>query len=1322
MALGFDAKAEHANSVALGEQAETKPFAQVTTATVGSLTYSGFAGTANGVVSVGKAGAEKQIVNVAPGEISATSTDAINGSQLHATNEVLGNVGDTVVSNFGGDAAIDPDGNITFTDIGGTGKDNIHDAIKASKEDVKSDDGSIAVATTKNADGANVFDLSVNVDGTTITKDADGKLTANTGDIVENTDGTVGAGTKPDALTTAQDVADAINNAGFTVKANGDTGELINPGDEVEFINGDNIKITRAGGQFTVATAQEVAFDKVTVGPVTIDKIDGINAGDTKITNVKAGTAPTDAVNVSQLTTQVAASKEVVKSDDDSVEVVTTQNADGANIFDLSVNVDDTTITKDADGKLTANTGDIIENNDGTVDAGAKPNALTTAQDVADAINSAGWNTEAGAGVDGGVVEGKTSELVKTGEKVVFDAGKNMKLVQDGQKYTYATKDEVEFNSVTIGDPAGDNTKLTSTAEGLDVGGDKITNVADGDISATSKDAVNGSQLHNIADKNATNVFGGNASVNPDGSTSFTDIGGTGEDTIHDAIQSINNSAANANKGFKIAGNSDVATDEEGRTIKPTETFTVVGDAANTDFDKSDRGKNIYTQVSDNQITVALANDIDINSVTAGDTTIDDSGLTITGGPSVTKSGIDAGGEKITNVANGDISAGSKDAVNGSQIHAISEANKDIFGGNAAVNSDGTVTMTNIGGTGENTIHDAIQSINNATTTANKGFGIAGNSDIASNDDGRTIKPTETFTIVGDAGNTDFTQSDAGKNIYTQVSDNQITVALANDIDVNSVTTGDTTIDDNGLTITGGPSMTKAGINAGDKQIKGVSSGLIDAAGNPVTLANATGDTLTNAANIGDLQQVQGTVTNVNNIIGGTDVNDPVVKDALKTYDVSGQTATNDNTIISAIKNMNEGGIKYFHTNDDSGQTTGGAVANTNDSSASGKFATAVGYQASATAENALAIGSGSEATGQNSIAVGAGHTLAGNHSSAIGNNNSVAAASDGVFILGNNVDVGSGHTGAVVLGDQSTIDLAHTGTYTFGGIADAQVGGSTGVGTQVVSVGSVGGERQIQNVAPGVVSAESTDAINGSQLYYTHEAINSNTAGIANNAAAIFDNSVNISLNADNIAGNTAAINQGLNMTGDNGEVYNYQLGDTIDISGGDNITTLATNDGIQVTLNEDINLNSVTASAVNAEVLRAGDTVISNNGVTLGASGDNPVSLTNEGLSNGGNRITHVAPGVAEMDAVNVGQLRDIEDDANAGTASAVAAANLPQPHHPGKSMVSAALGYYEGEGAIAIGASTISDNGKWIMKGSISVDTRSNAGVGVGVGYQW
>ncbi|RKW29069.1 MAG: hypothetical protein D8B42_07075, partial [Kingella sp. (in: b-proteobacteria)] len=229
----------------------------------------------------------------------------------------------------------------------------------------------------------------------------------------------------------------------------------------------------------------------------------------------------------------------------------------------------------------------------------------------------------------------------------------------------------VTVNNITYGGFAADN--VASTVSVGKSGSERaITNVGAGRISAASTDAINGSQLYltqnvigNMGSSLKT-ILGGNAALGTDGKLTMTNIGGTGKNTIHEAIQAANN---NANAGFKIAANGDASgITADNKTIKPDETLTIkgTGTGAFSNYDSD----NIQTQVSaDGTVTVGLKKDLTVNSVTAGDSKLDTNGLTITGGPSVTKAGIDAGSKKITNVADGTIGAGSKDAINGGQLH-----------------------------------------------------------------------------------------------------------------------------------------------------------------------------------------------------------------------------------------------------------------------------------------------------------------------------------------------------------------------------------------------------------------------------------------------------------------------------------------------------------------------------------------------------------------------------------------------------------------------------------------------------------------------------
>ena len=224
VALGKAATATHGSSVALGTATTTKAAVAVTEATVGKLTYGGFAGTdATAVVSVGKEGDHtRQIVNVGAGEISATSTDAINGSQLYATNDVINNVATTVTSVLGGTAKVDSKGNITMTDIGGTGENTVHDAIKShtvkinqNAEDIKALEKKLPeVQAGDNTVVTSTTDANGKVTYTVSSKDFQPAIDVNTAKIKENADGI-----KSNAKAITTNTAD-IRSAEGLIKAN----------------------------------------------------------------------------------------------------------------------------------------------------------------------------------------------------------------------------------------------------------------------------------------------------------------------------------------------------------------------------------------------------------------------------------------------------------------------------------------------------------------------------------------------------------------------------------------------------------------------------------------------------------------------------------------------------------------------------------------------------------------------------------------------------------------------------------------------------------------------------------------------------------------------------------------------------------------------------------------------------------------------------------------------------------------------------------------------------------------------------------------------
>uniref|UniRef100_UPI0035A07FF4 YadA family autotransporter adhesin n=1 Tax=Glaesserella sp. TaxID=2094731 RepID=UPI0035A07FF4 len=266
----------------------------------------------------------------------------------------------------------------------------------------------------------------------------------------------------------------------------------------------------------------------------------------------------------------------------------------------------------------------------------------------------------------------------------------------------------------------------------------------------------------------------------------------------------------------------------------------------------------------------------------------------------------------------------------------------------------------------------------------------------------------------------------------------------------------------------------------------------------------------------------------------------------------------------------------------------------------------------------------------------------------------------------------------------------ANQGSYA---INDAAVAGKTGPETKVFSVGKAGDERQIQHVAPGVISASSTDAVNGSQLYATNREINKGW----------------------NIQAEQA---EGTNGVVEGSGVANVKMGDTVKVKAGRNIHMKQSGAVLEVAT-----IESPTFTAV-----QVGGTA----GPVIGATEEGDVRVSKSDGKTAA-RLTNVAAGKAPTDAVNVGQLQGVATQLdnkmnrmnkrlNAGIAGAMASGNLYHATLPGKSMIAAGVGTYGGESALSVGYSRLSDNGKIGIKLMINANSQGNTGAAATVGYQW
>ncbi len=655
--VGQGITANQSNSIILGGFSTDRAATPMESVTINGLTYSAFAGQSNGsltdvnlkvkgVVSVGSKEKERQIINVAAGAISSTSTDAINGSQLYATNLVLSNVATSVAKIFGSNATLGNNGTVTFTNIANTGKGTINDAIVAARTKVVGDNNMIAKESESN--GAFTYTLglqnviNIGVGGTSpkITIDGvNGHISGLTNKTWNGSDYVSGRAATEDQLRLLQ--ATITNGSTQYV---GDTGDLLSlplgttlsiqggststamtvgnisvVGDKdknllrVELakdldlnqydanhniiatgsVTTGNTKIDTSG--LTVGDSNNTAKTTVSAGNITLsggtplydDKgalltssvilgNTGLSNGGYKITNVAAGVADTDAVNVSQLKTYASKAANTVSAANNNVIITTSTNASGSTNYTIGINNNLDLNTYDEKGILTT-TG-----------------SLTTGNTL---VNGTGLTISDKA----------------TGQSTAVRAG-----------------------SIALSGGANEQAIVKLTSNGLDNGGYKLSNVATG---TADTDAVNVGQLKTYVGAASTTISNANSNILV--TPTPNDKGGTNYQI------GINNNL-NLNSYDTTGAITSTGSVTTGNTVLST-TGISVGDATSGQSTTVTAGSISLTGGSDAKAVVKLTN-----------------------------SGLDNGGYKAININDGDISATSKDAINGSQLFATNQQINNI--------------------------------------------------------------------------------------------------------------------------------------------------------------------------------------------------------------------------------------------------------------------------------------------------------------------------------------------------------------------------------------------------------------------------------------------------------------------------------------------------------------------------------------------------------------------------------------------------------------------------------------------------------------------
>ena len=293
--------------------------------------------------------------------------------------------------------------------------------------------------------------------------------------------------------TNAATVSDVLN-AGWNLQGDGTAVDFVKPYDTVNFVKGDGTSVTVESKDGKTATVKY----SVNLG-------NGLEKDANNTINVKVAdkslTIGTDGVKVNP-------GDKSLKTTDAGLTVNTADKSLEVTNDGLKVKAGDNTLTTDTNG-LKVNTGEIESvttgSNSGTVKVkDGDTGKVATVDSVVNAVNSAAWTATSAATSEGELGATPTNQSVKAGDKVIFETDKNIKITQTGSKFTFATRDDVSFNTVQVGGSTGPKLNKSDAGD-LKVSGPngtdpvKVTNVKDGDVSADSKDAINGSQFHKLA-------------------------------------------------------------------------------------------------------------------------------------------------------------------------------------------------------------------------------------------------------------------------------------------------------------------------------------------------------------------------------------------------------------------------------------------------------------------------------------------------------------------------------------------------------------------------------------------------------------------------------------------------------------------------------------------------------------------------------------------------------------------------------------------------------------------------------------------------------
>ncbi|HBK3321277.1 TPA: hypothetical protein J9735_003513 [Escherichia coli] len=1127
--------------------------------------------------------ATSKITNVTAGDLTAGSTDAVNGSQLKTTNDAVAANTTNIATNTT---------NIT----------NLTDAV-----DSLGDDSLLW------NDAAKAFSAAHGTDATSkITNVKDGDLTAGSTDAVNGSQ-----------LKTTNDAV-----AANTTNIATNTTNITNLTDAVDSLGDDSLLWNATAGAFSAAHGTDAT---------------------SKITNVKDGdltAGSTDAVNGSQLKT--------------------TNDAVAANTTNIATNTTNITNLTDAvdslgdDSLLWNATAGAFSAKHGTNGTDSKITNLlagTVSSDSTDAINGSqlygladSFTSYLGGGADisdAGVLTGPTYTIGGTDYNNVGDA-----LAAINTSFSTSLGDALLWDATAKG---GDG--AFSAGRGKDNTASIITNVADGAISSTSSDAINGSQLYDTS-KYIADTLGGNAEVNADGTITAPTyaIAGGSYSNVGDALEAIDTTLDDALLWDATANGGNGAFSAGRGVDKTASVITNVADGAiSATSSDAINGSQLYT--TNKYIADALGGDAEVNAdgtITAPSYTIanaeynnvgdaldalDDNALlwdaTANDGAGAYNASHDGKASIITNVADGNIGEGSTDAINGSQL----------FNTNMLIQQNSEIINQLAGNTSETYIEDNGAGINYVRTNDN---GLAFNDASASGIGA---------TAVG----------------YNAVASGESSVAIGQ---------GSSSSVDTGIAL-GSSSVSSRVIVKGSRDTSVSEEGVVIG-------YDTTDGELLGALSIGD----DGKYRQIINVADGSEAHDAVTVRQLQ--NAIGAVATTPS--------------KYFHANsteEDSLAVGEDSLAMGAKTIVNGDAGIGIGLNTLVLTDaiNGIAIGSNASANHANSIAMGSGsQTTRGAQTDYTAYNMDAPQNSVGEFSVGSedgqrqitNVAAGSADTDAVNVGQLKVTDER----------VAQNTQSITNLNNQVTNL-----DTRVTNIENGIGDIVTT----GSTKYFktNTDGVDANAQGkdsvaIGSGSIAAADNSVALGTGSVANEENTISVGSSTNQR----RITNVAAG--VNATDAVNVSQLKSSEagGVRYDTKAD---GSVDYSNITLGGGNGGTTRISN--VSAGVNNNDAVNYAQLKQSVQETK-QYTDQRMVEMD----NKLSKTESKLSGGIASAMAMTGLPQAYTPGASMASIGGGTYNGESAVALGVSMVSANGRWVYKLQGSTNSQGEYSAALGAGIQW